>query len=364
VSAPILDEVDAPTREILERYDFDPELFGELRRRVASGELSPRTNTLSDRVEPLPVERLTRLPEPGTRDYERAREAGESAIAAGSVVSAVLGGGMATRFGGVVKGLAEAFDGHSFLDLKLADAARAGTPLVVMTSFATDAPTRERLADADALVFAQSVSLRLEPDGALFREPGGAASPYSPGHGDFPDSLRRSGALAELRSRGVRTLMLANVDNLGARVDPVVVGAHLLAGRPLTAEVAAKQPGDVGGGPALVGGRPRIVEGLLFPPSFDQDASPVFSTNTLTIELDALERSGPLSWLYVEKDVDGRRAVQLERIVNELTAFIPTTFLEVPRAGEGGRFFPVKTPEDLEAIRPALRGRVGDLLQS
>lgn len=360
----MLEEVDDATRALLELHRFDAARFAELRQRVASGALSRAANVLDQEVEPLAFDALKDLPGPGSGEHARAQLAGEAAIGSGAVASAVLGGGMATRFGGGVKGLAEALDGRSFLDLKLADAERVGTPLVVMTSFATDVPTRERLAGRDALVFAQSVSLRLNPDGSLFREGDGTASPYSPGHGDFPDALRQSGALAALRARGVRTLLLSNVDNLGARIDPLVVGTHLLAGHPLTAEVAAKRPGDVGGGPALVGGRARMVEAPLFPPEFDQDTSSVFSTNTLLIELDALERSYPLTWLYVEKQVEGRLAVQLERIVNELTAFLPATFLKVPREGGQGRFFPVKTPGDLAALRPALYERVRDLLES
>jgi hypothetical protein len=43
--------------------------------------------------------------------------------------------------------------------------------------------------------------------------------------------------------------------------------------------------------------------------------------------------------------------VQPERLVGELSAFLPTTYLEVPRDGPRGRFFPVKTPDDLEASR-------------
>jgi UTP--glucose-1-phosphate uridylyltransferase len=59
--------------------------------------------------------------------------------------------------------------------------------------------------------------------------------------------------------------------------------------------------------------------------------------------------------LYVEKEVEGRPAVQLERLVNELCSLVPTTYLEVPRSGPRGRFFPIKTPADLEASRGPLR---------
>src|SRR5205823_15102841 len=104
----------------------------------------------------------------------------------------------------------------------------------------------------------------------------------------------------------------------------------------------------------LVGGRPMVVEGFRFPPAFDPQRIGVFNTNSFVFDLEALDRDYPLTWLYVEKEVDGRPAVQPERLVGELSAFVPTTYLEVPRRGPRGRFFPVKTPGDLEAARPAL----------
>jgi len=270
----------------------------------------------------------------------------------------VLNGGMATRFGGVVKGIVEAVDGRSFLEWKLLDAEHAGVPMVVMNSFATDEATREFVAAlefATPLFFSQSVSLRLNRDGSLFIDDDGKAVPYAPGHGDFVHSLRREGVLDELRARGVRLLLLSNVDNLAARVDPAVVGAHVAGGRPVTLEVTQKAPGDTGGAPALVDGRPMAVEGFRFPPGFDQSRIPVFATNCFVFDIDALDRDYDLTWLYVEKDIGARPAIQLEQLVNEVTRFQPTTFLEVPRIGAGGRFFPVKTPADLEAAREPLR---------
>ena len=109
-------------------------------------------------------------------------------------------------------------------------------------------------------------------------------------------------------------------------------------------------------------GRPMVVEGLRFPPGYDTSKLPVFNTNNLVIDLDVLERSHPLTWVYVEKEVDGRATVQLERIVSELSAFVPTTYLLVPREGVRSRFVPVKTPEDLEAARPLLRELVATSL--
>ena len=59
--------------------------------------------------------------------------------------------------------------------------------------------------------------------------------------------------------------MVSNVDNLGARVDPVVVGMHLHGRQPLTCEVARKE-GDMGGAPVRVDGKLQLVEGPRFPP--------------------------------------------------------------------------------------------------
>jgi len=356
--------LDAATRELLDRYGFDERLFEHLRARVVAGELSAAANAVRGRVEPARNADLALVPASGGPPYAEALEAGLAALRRGEVAVAVLNGGMATRFGGLVKGVVEAVDGLSFLELKLretervATAAGAAIPFAVMNSFATDDATQAFLAARGidrALTFSQSVSLRLTREGELFREPDGSLSPYAPGHGDFGPALRASGFLDELRRRGTRLLMLSNVDNLGARPDPVVVGMHLRSGRRLTTEVVAKEPGDRGGAPARVDGRPLLVEGFRFPPGFDQSRIRVFGTNSFVVDLDVLAAEYPLTWFYVEKTVGGRPAVQLERLVNELTAFLPTLFLEVPRTGPRGRFFPVKEPGDLELAREPLR---------
>jgi UTP--glucose-1-phosphate uridylyltransferase len=229
-----------------------------------------------------------------------------------------------------------------------------------MTSFQTEDETRAHVATlgvAEPLWFSQFVSLRLAEDGELFLEDG-SPSLYAPGHGDLLPALRRSGTLEELRRQGVEQIAVSNVDNLGARLDPVVVGAHLLAGRPMTAEVARKE-GDLGGAPARVGGRLGLLEGPQFPSGFDQDRIEVFNTNTTTLALDAIDRDFDLQWLYVRKSVDGRGAVQLERLYHQVSWQLDTTYLVVPRSGPRGRFFPVKEPGDLDAARPALREMLG-----
>jgi UTP--glucose-1-phosphate uridylyltransferase len=358
----ILDGIDAGTRGVLERFGFDAERFETLRARVASGELSPASNVACGVVEPPRDEDVVRLAEPGSEEWAAAREAGIAALVAGAVAQVVLAGGMATRFGGVVKGAVEALDGRSFLAWKLGETARVAAelgieiPVALMTSFSTEDETRAHvggLGVPEPLWFSQFVSLRLTEDGDLFLD-GGAPSLYAPGHGDLLDALRLSGTLNALRERGVEHVAVSNVDNLGARLDPVVIGAHLLAGRPMTSEVAAKE-GDMGGAPARVDGRLGLLEGPQFPPDFDQDRIRVFNTNTTTLALDAIDRPFDLRWLYVTKTVGGRAAVQLERLYHQVAWELDTTFVEMPRTGPRGRFFPIKEPADLEQSQPALR---------
>ena len=357
----MIDNLDAETEETLARYGFDREQFESLRARVASGDLSRASNVVAGRVEPPYEGDLVRLPESGSGEWEAAREAGVKALRAGQVGQIVLAGGMATRFGGVVKGAVEALDGRSFLSWKLGETARLADDLGVdiatalMTSFSTDDETRAHVAGLgvpDPLWFSQSISLRLDEDGELFLEDG-VPSPYTPGHGDLLASIRRSGILDALRGRGVEHAAVSNVDNLGARLDPVVIGAHILGGRPVTSEVAVKV-GDLGGAPARVGGRLGLLEGPEFPPDFDQRQISVFNTNTAVLTLDSLDRDYDLRWLYVRKTVAGRPAVQLERLYHHVTWSQPTTFLEVPRTGPRGRFFPIKEPVDLQRSRAAL----------
>jgi UTP--glucose-1-phosphate uridylyltransferase len=357
----ILDQVDRETRDVLERFGFDPDQFETLRARVASGELSPASNVVRGRVEPPADDDVTRLPDPGSHEWAEARRAGVAALESGRVAQVVLAGGMATRFGGVVKGVVEALDGRSFLSWKLGEAARladalgAEIPVALMTSFATADETRAHVGSLDVrepLWFSQFVSLRLTETGDLFLE-AGRPSLYAPGHGDLLEAIRRSGTLGALRARGVENLAVSNVDNLGARLDPVVIGAHLLAGRSMTSEVAVKE-GDMGGAPARVDGRLGLLEGPQFPPDFDQERIRVFNTNTTTLAVDALDRRFDLQWLHVRKTVGGRAAVQLERLYHQIAWELDTTFLEVPRDGPRGRFFPIKEPGDLERSGPKL----------
>lgn len=358
--------LDDDTSRLLQRYGFDVETFERLRGRLERGEAGAEANRIVGAVEPPSLDDVPTIPELRTPERERLAEEGQRMVARGAVGVVILAGGMATRFGGVVKAGVEALDGRTFLDLKLADIQRlaeetgARIPVYLMTSFATDAEVSRLAAahttpNAPIRTFPQFVSLRLTPEAGLFRGRDGAPSPYAPGHGDLSFALRRAGLLSSFLSGGGELLYMSNVDNLGATLDPAVLGFHAERGAAVTAEVVDKLPGDKGGAPARVDGHLEIVESFRFPEGFDQDSIGVFNTNSFVLSAPELEQDFPLSWFAVRKEVEGLPTVQFERLVGQLTAFLPSAFLRVERSGDDGRFQPAKDPEELQAREPEIR---------
>lgn len=350
----------------LDRWGFDPTLLARWRAAVAAGEASLANNEMRSPMLAPEAGAIRDMPAPDTPEHAELERAGLDAMKRGEFGVAILNGGMATRFGGVVKGIVEVLPpDRSFLALKLANVRaaqrRCGAriPVYLMNSFATDADTRAHLEQhawfglepSQVHLFTQFVSVRLTPEGDLFLREDGDVSPYGPGHGDFAPALRRSGCLAQFLRDGGRWLFVSNVDNLGARIDPVLLGLHVQSQREATVELAPKWPGDVGGSPYFVDGRIQLVEQIRYPKSFDPDIVDVFNTNTFHFSAAALDREFDLNYYFVPKSVDGRPAIQLERLIGELTRVLSTNYVRVKRTGPASRFLPVKTPDDLEAAR-------------
>ena len=364
-------ELDATTAATLQRYGFDPGTFYQLRSRLGN-RAHDRDGIVADNwvrghIEPPHPDDLVALPPPDSAERRRFADAGREAIARGRVGVLLLAGGMATRFGGGVKALAEVLDGLTFVDAKLADLRRlareldCSIPLTLMTSFQSDdalaswAEAATHSSDSSVPphvrvgIAPQGVSMRLRADGELFRDTSGAVSLYAPGHGDAPWAMRRSGMLEQFATNGGRHVFVTNVDNAAATLDPAVIGAHLVHKRPLTCEVVA---GDApGGAPWRVDGHLQILESFRLPAGIDPTAAGVVNTNSLIVDVEVFEAQWPLTWFEVRKRVGLDEVVQFERLIGELSAFVNTTMLLVDRDGLDGRFQPVKDPVELAARR-------------
>jgi UTP--glucose-1-phosphate uridylyltransferase len=360
----ILESLTQQERTQLEGLDFDSSLFEQLASSLVQGSL--QSNTIKGHLSVPPPESLQRLPAPGTAASSTLREAGTQLLQQGKAALVLLNGGMATRFGGRVKGVVDALPGSSFLSLQASRMARLsqGTtpnppPLLLMNSLATDKTTQAHLEAGkffglgaeNVFSFVQSAAPRLTPTGEVVRDADGQLSLYGPGHGDLIPAMRRSGALEWLRDRGVEFLLMANVDNLGANLDPVLLGHFAGLHVDMMTEVVDRLPGERGGAPCAVNGRIQIVEDFAFPDDFDSQRIPCFNTNTLWFRTSALDRDFPMRWYAVTKQAEGRSVVQFERLVGQMSWFLKTAWARVDRS----RFLPIKTPADLEEKQAALR---------
>jgi hypothetical protein len=109
-----------------------------------------------------------------------------------------------------------------------------------------------------------------------------------------------------------------------------------------------------------------VVEGFRFPPGFDQRTLPDIQTNNMLFSLRALAEPFPMPRYLVRKRVDGRDSLTFEAVTCEASGVVRSDgtsrlslgLVRVPRDGVHGRFFPVKSRQDLEAIRARLAERV------
>lgn len=342
-------------------YDTE-EAFAELSERWRAGTFTTASNRLHG-VAPLAPDDMHHLPAPDTAAYQELVELGRGAIAHGQVGAIILAGGMATRFAYErPKGLYPILDGKSFLQLKIEWllATAPELPIFIMTSFATDDEVRAHLAEhtdfgagpGQIQCFLQDKFPRLTPDGKRYMPSDPDEAFAAPGHGDFVAGLQRSGLLDRFMRDGGRYLTFSNVDNLGASLDPAIIGWHIKAGHDMTIEVAAKMPGDKGGAPARVNGRVQLVEGFAFPADFDQDSIPVFNTADYVFTAEALTRPPDLPWYVVEKKVDTQSVIQFEHLAGDLSRTLRVGLLVVER---DERFIPVKSQEDVPVAQELIR---------
>lgn len=245
----------------------------------AKGAASGSMAELAARAEPPPAVRLADQTT-NTAQAERARKAGEQALAAGKVGVALVAGGQGSRLGfdhpkglfpiGPVSG-ATLFQ---ILFQKIAATQRkygADVPLYLMTSPATHEETlaaldkfdRFGLSAKNVCVFCQGTMPAVDAEtGRLLLEEKGKLFLSPDGHGGMLQALVRSGALLDMRRRGLTQLFYMQVDNpLAVVCDPSFIGYHLGSGSEVSTQVVAKHdPLERVGNVVSIDGRVQIIE--------------------------------------------------------------------------------------------------------
>lgn len=342
---------------------------------------------------------------------------GEAAIRAGKVAVLSLGAGIGSRWtkgAGVIKTINPfvEIDGthRSFLEIhlaktrKLAEQYGATIPHVVATSYMTHEPIRKKLALTNNFGYAgptylspgRSIGQRFVPmerdlrflweempqemldeNKQKVRDAGRqamiawakskgegtdyvdniAAQRFSPlGHWYEVSNLLRNGTLAKLLAEhpAVETLMLHNIDTLGADVDPAALGYHLESGNVLTFEVVPRRIEDRGGGLARVNGHVRLLEGLAQPREEDELNLSYYNSNTTWIQVDPLLQLFGLTRDDLQRGDEAQLAKAVRSVAHRIPSYVTIKDVKY-RWGHGQEdIYPVAQIEKLWSDMSAL----------
>ncbi len=335
--------------ELLAANGFDRAQHEQIRADLHSGRIGLAMNRLppTTKIEDVPADAIAG----GGAPAAEWRRAGEAALRAGEVAVVTYAAGVGSRWtqgAGVVKALHPftRFAGRhrSFLEVHLAKTRRAARtfgaaiPHVFTTSYLTHEPIDRFLRAAagdelDRTVWlspGRSIGLRLIPTvrdlhfaweetaqqkldeqqqkmrdsvrAALtaWARAAGEAGDYTDnlpgqclhpvGHWFEVPNLLKNGVLARLLAAqpALRTLLVHNIDTLGATLDPALLGWFRSTGATLGWEVMARRVEDHGGGLARIDGRLRLIEGLALPREEDEFILSWYSTNTCWVDIDRL----------------------------------------------------------------------------
>ncbi len=317
---------------------------------------------------------------PDSKQFAAYREIGSRAVHRTVVIK--LNGGLGTGMGlERAKSLLEVRDGLTFLDLIARQilAARGATgapiPLLLMNSSRTALESEGALTAYSTLphpglptsfvqnrvpkIVASDMSPAEHPDEDLGWCP--------PGHGDLYTALAGSGLLARLLGSGFDYAFVSNADNLGAVLDPCILGFMVENHHDFVMEVADRSAADRKGGHLcrLPDGRLALRESAQCRPGDEAAFQDVgrhrfFNTNNLWLHLPslaaALDENGgflPLATIVNHKRLDPRDpasppVLQLETAMGAAVSFFErAAAVRVPRR----RFSPVKNTDDLLAVR-------------
>ena len=213
------------------------------------------------------------------RKLAEAVAAGERELKAGRVAALLVAGGQGSRLGydgpkgcysiGPVTG-APLFYFHARKILARTIRYGAAIPFYVMTSEANNEATVRcfeendyfGLNPDDVFFFTQGMWPGMTADGKIVMDEPGHVFMSPDGHGGLLAALKRSGALADMKRRGIKSVFFFQVDNpLVEIADPAFIGFHVLEKSEYSLKLCAKRdPKEKVGMPMRFGTQYRMVE--------------------------------------------------------------------------------------------------------
>jgi UDP-N-acetylglucosamine/UDP-N-acetylgalactosamine diphosphorylase len=277
------------------------------------------------RIEPPEV--LPAEPDAARRAlYAQARQTGEQAVRDGRVAAFTVAGGQGTRLGldgpkGAlpISPVREACLFQLFAEMLLGTERRYGRRprWYIMTSPSNHAQTLEvferhrwfGLRPADVMLFPQRQMPAFLPDGRIAMAERHRLALSPDGHGGSLWALSASGALEDMRSRGIEYISYFQVDNpLVRAIDPLLIGLHIAGGSEMSSKAVTKaHDTERVGNFCRVDGRLCVIEYSDLPTELararNPDGSRRFDAGSIAVHV--------LSRNFVERLTDSRSGVEL-----------------------------------------------------
>jgi UDP-N-acetylglucosamine/UDP-N-acetylgalactosamine diphosphorylase len=347
-----------------------------------------------------PAETYPREPDADRRSFYTEAEARAAALLReGKVGAFLVAGGQGTRLG---------YDGPKgeypvtpvknkplfqvFAEQLLAHSRDCGKPIpwYIMTSDVNDAPTRAFFhqhryfgyAEKDVFFFQQGMMPAFAMDGQMLLGSEDSLALSPDGHGGSLRALEKSGALKDMRKRGVEHLSYFQVDNpLVHCIDPLFIGLHDLSGSEMSSKTIPKANALEKVGNFVIGdGKLQVIEYSDLPEQLalqtNADGTPRFNAGSIAIHalrvsfIERLNAGGRLElpWHRAEKKVpyvdahgetikpEKPNAVKLEQFVFDAIPLAKNAIVYTTDRAE--EFSPVKNAQGVDSPESSRRDQV------
>lgn len=239
----------------------------------------PQKFEITGDVQPAPYYEHEPADAAGQKKFAEAMDHGGQLLREGKVAAFVVAGGQGTRLGWEgPKGTYPATPVtkkplfQCFAEYLLAMGERYGREIAfyIMTSPQNDAATREfwekngffGMKASNVMFFAQEQMPAFGFDGKVLLQAKDSLALSPNGHGGSLMALWKSGAISDMKSRGVTQISYFQVDNPIVRcVDPLFIGLHDLDGAQMSSKMLTKAfPKERVGNLCLIDGKMSVIE--------------------------------------------------------------------------------------------------------
>jgi UTP--glucose-1-phosphate uridylyltransferase len=284
-----------------------------------------------------------------------------------------LNGGLGTSMGlSKPKSLLRIKKENNFLDIVVKQVKiinkkyKTKIPLVLMNSFSTEYETRdylEKYDDINIIMFKQFKHPKIKQDDLRFPKHKKEHLNWNPsGHGDIYPALIENLVIENLLKKGIKYAFISNSDNLGATIDPKILGYIIGNKINFLMEVCIRTPSDKKGGHLAKKENKLILRESAQCHTEDMeefqniDKHKFFNTNSIWVDLEALKETYekhnkmiPLSLIrnpktINSKDKNSMKVYQIETAMGSaIELFEKSDAIIVDK----NRFAPVKKTSDL-----------------